>query len=171
MPDDDELANGALHEIQPSGMAILTTFAEASGLAITVDERDEWDATNAAARLAQETRRTMKFAGRGVSDVTEAFATAAEKLPPGELVKDDFFTLFEAVGALEVWHLLYLHSDTCRSTASCLGLLMNVDRSWTPRWTVATYRLMMQQNLDSMSANIYFQLKSSGSWTSCYASL
>jgi hypothetical protein len=35
-------------------------------------------------------------------DITGKFASAVKKLDPGELVKDDHFTLFEAVSALEV---------------------------------------------------------------------
>nr|XP_036586040.1 N-alpha-acetyltransferase 35, NatC auxiliary subunit [Colletotrichum truncatum]KAF6796231.1 N-alpha-acetyltransferase 35, NatC auxiliary subunit [Colletotrichum truncatum] len=35
-------------------------------------------------------------------DITSKFTAAAEKLSPGELVKDGFFTLFESVGALEI---------------------------------------------------------------------
>ncbi|KAL3302566.1 mak10 subunit [Colletotrichum asianum] len=35
-------------------------------------------------------------------DITSKFTAAAEKLEPGELVKDGFFTLFESVGALEI---------------------------------------------------------------------
>jgi hypothetical protein len=35
-------------------------------------------------------------------DITEEFTQAASKLKTGQLVKDEHFTLFEAVGALEV---------------------------------------------------------------------
>ncbi|MCJ1390800.1 hypothetical protein MMC18_003661 [Xylographa bjoerkii] len=35
-------------------------------------------------------------------DITEEFTRAAEALGTGQLIKDDFFTLFEAVGALEI---------------------------------------------------------------------
>lgn len=35
-------------------------------------------------------------------DVTEDFVAASKQLQSGELVKDEYFTLFEAVGALEV---------------------------------------------------------------------
>jgi hypothetical protein len=88
---------------QGQNVTILIAFAEASHLAISSDEHDRADANSAAARLAREARRPTVYAGRGVSDVTEAFAVAAKQLPPGHLVKDDYFTLFEAVGALEVW--------------------------------------------------------------------
>ncbi|EEP79257.1 predicted protein [Uncinocarpus reesii 1704] len=37
-------------------------------------------------------------------DITEEFTKAASALETGQLVKDEFFTLFEAVGALEVRH-------------------------------------------------------------------
>ena len=53
-------------------------------------------------RLAQEAERAKSFGRRGVNDVTEEFAAAAKQLQPGQLVKDEYFTLFEAVGALEV---------------------------------------------------------------------
>ncbi|KAK4542706.1 hypothetical protein LTR36_006278 [Oleoguttula mirabilis] len=56
----------------------------------------------AAHRLAQEARQALSFGSRGVKDVTAEFATAAKQLQPGQLVKDDYFTLFEAVGALEI---------------------------------------------------------------------
>ncbi|PWY75607.1 amino-acid N-acetyltransferase subunit Mak10 [Aspergillus eucalypticola CBS 122712] len=35
-------------------------------------------------------------------DITDEFTSAASKLKTGQLVKDDYFTLFEAVGALEI---------------------------------------------------------------------
>ena len=38
----------------------------------------------------------------------------AKELPPGELVKDEHFTLFEAVGALEVSSVfvpVWMHAD------------------------------------------------------------
>lgn len=64
------------------------------------------DAATAEARLQEEARRLRKqpisFGSRGVRDVTEDFVVASEQLQPGELVKDEYFTLFEAVGALEV---------------------------------------------------------------------
>ena len=74
----------------------------------------------AAARLAQEARQVLSYGSRGVNDVTEEFKAAASginarfsilthdadafnaELQPGQLVKDEFFTLFESVGALEV---------------------------------------------------------------------
>jgi len=56
----------------------------------------------AAKRLTSEAREALSFGSRGVKDVTEEFAAAAKQLQPGQLVKDEYFTLFEAVGALEV---------------------------------------------------------------------
>lgn len=44
----------------------------------------------------------MSFGRRGVKDITGEFVSASDRLEPGQLVKDEFFTLFEAVGALEV---------------------------------------------------------------------
>ncbi|KAI5926060.1 Mak10 subunit, NatC N-terminal acetyltransferase-domain-containing protein [Camillea tinctor] len=37
-----------------------------------------------------------------VTDITDKFASAVKTLSPGELVKDDHFTLFESVSALEI---------------------------------------------------------------------
>ncbi|WPH04061.1 Hypothetical protein R9X50_00694500 [Acrodontium crateriforme] len=56
----------------------------------------------AAQRLAEEAKEASSYGARGISDVTKAFTSAAQKLQPGQLVKDDYFTLFEAVGALEI---------------------------------------------------------------------
>lgn len=61
----------------------------------------------ATARLQQEANEMRQrpppvFPGRKIHDVTERFAAAARQLKPGQLVKDENFTLFEAVGALEV---------------------------------------------------------------------
>nr|OQO27945.1 hypothetical protein B0A51_04291 [Rachicladosporium sp. CCFEE 5018] len=57
---------------------------------------------NAAARLAEEAKACHPSYQRKPEDVTAAFAKASKALPPGELVKDEFFTLFEAVAALEI---------------------------------------------------------------------
>lgn len=50
-------------------------------------------------------------------DITEQFQMAAKALPVGTLVKDEHFTLFESVGALEVrlYHVawLFLSSHLC----------------------------------------------------------
>jgi hypothetical protein len=47
---------------------------------------------------------TMRVVSQSVvpRDITDVFTQAASKLRTGELVKDEYFTLFEAVGALEV---------------------------------------------------------------------
>ncbi|KAH0013495.1 Mak10-domain-containing protein, partial [Aureobasidium melanogenum] len=50
-----------------------------------------------AARSSQYTPRQMH-----VTDITKQFSDASAELRQGQLVKDDFFTLFEAVGALEI---------------------------------------------------------------------
>jgi hypothetical protein len=57
----------------------------------------------AQARIQQEhdNMRNM-FSQRQIRDVTNAFAEASGLLRPGDLVIDAEFTLFEAVGALEV---------------------------------------------------------------------
>lgn len=75
--------------------------AETSKLAISGEEHDS-GLSFAAKRLAQEARQALSFGSRGVRDVTDDFAAAAKQLGPGQLVKDEYFTLFEAVGALEV---------------------------------------------------------------------
>ncbi|KAF2478792.1 Mak10 subunit, NatC N-terminal acetyltransferase-domain-containing protein [Neohortaea acidophila] len=54
---------------------------------------------NAITRLQQE---AMAFRRRTLRNITTDFTVAAKQLQPGELVKDEFFTLFEAVGALEI---------------------------------------------------------------------
>jgi hypothetical protein len=57
----------------------------------------------AQARLRQEYDTTRNMCPqRTIRDVTRAFAEASEHLRPGDLVIDANFTLFEAVGALEV---------------------------------------------------------------------
>lgn len=47
---------------------------------------------------------TMRVVSQSVvpRDITEVFTQAASKLRTGELIKDEYFTLFEAVGALEI---------------------------------------------------------------------
>ena len=57
---------------------------------------------SATERLNDELRTPLRFGGGGVRDITEEFAAAAKRLAPGQLVKDEWFTLFESVGALEV---------------------------------------------------------------------
>jgi len=87
---------------------ILTSFSTetASKLAIGRSEERKSDENTgiaiAAKRLAEEARQAASYGIRGIRDVTEEFAAAAKLLPPGQLVKDEYFTLFEAVGALEV---------------------------------------------------------------------
>ncbi|KAK1070140.1 N-alpha-acetyltransferase, non-catalitic subunit [Friedmanniomyces endolithicus] len=77
---------------------------EASQLTLDTDGPDGGHIGFAAKRLAQEARQTLSSGGgsRGIRDVTEEFAAAAKQLQPGQLVKDEYFTLFEAVGALEI---------------------------------------------------------------------
>ena len=75
--------------------------AETSKIAINGGEYDG-DVSFAATRLAREARQAMAFRGRGVQDVSAEFIAAAKQLQPGQLVKDEYFTLFEAVGAIEV---------------------------------------------------------------------
>ncbi|KAF5026088.1 hypothetical protein F66182_1810 [Fusarium sp. NRRL 66182] len=44
----------------------------------------------------------IKTAGIIATDITDEFSDAVKTLAPGQLVKDDFFTLFESVAALEI---------------------------------------------------------------------
>jgi hypothetical protein len=66
------------------------------------------DATSIAAtearlrREAFEMRQNPLSSARAARDITDDFIAATRQLPPGELIKDAYFTLFEAVGALEV---------------------------------------------------------------------
>lgn len=56
-------------------------------------------------RLAQESQKArdaLLLGGRRLKDITDEFASASSRLSPGQLIKDEDFTLFEAVGALEV---------------------------------------------------------------------
>jgi N-alpha-acetyltransferase 35, NatC auxiliary subunit len=41
-------------------------------------------------------------AGLSTADITHRFTEAALRLPPGHLVRDEAFTLFEAVSAIEI---------------------------------------------------------------------
>ena len=72
--------------------------------------------TTAEDRLRQEAMGMSALSSRGVEDITEEFTTASDQLEPGELVKDEWFTLFEAVGALEV----------------CLNLSLPISHSISP---------------------------------------
>ena len=66
------------------------------------DDTAEDGAKEGKTRVEREIRQTMSFASNRVKDITETFAAAARRLPPGRLVKDELFTLFESVGALEI---------------------------------------------------------------------
>ena len=85
--------------------------AGTSAIAINGGEQDG-NVGFAAARLAQEARQAISFGSRGVRDVTSEFEAAANLLQPGQLVKDDYFTLFEAVSAIEVFFTLHPLSST-----------------------------------------------------------
>ncbi|KAL4917166.1 Mak10 subunit, NatC N-terminal acetyltransferase-domain-containing protein [Aspergillus aurantiobrunneus] len=52
----------------------------------------------------KQARQTTRIVPQSVvsRDITEKFTKAAAKLNTGQLVKDEYFTLFEAVGALEI---------------------------------------------------------------------
>ena len=76
---------------------------ETSKLAVNNgSEHDNRDITNALSRLKEEANQAMAYGNRSLRDVTKDFTTASTQLVRGQLVKDEYFTLFEAVGALEV---------------------------------------------------------------------
>ncbi|KAM0713949.1 hypothetical protein Q7P37_010912 [Cladosporium fusiforme] len=75
---------------------------DAARLAINSEANQDENIKIASSRLAQEARQAASFGRRGVKDITEQFSAASKDLQPGDLVIDDFFTLFEAVGALEI---------------------------------------------------------------------
>ena len=54
------------------------------------------------ARLQQEAAEAKSLTYSRIRDITNDFTSASNQLAPGELVKDEWFTLFESVGALEV---------------------------------------------------------------------
>jgi hypothetical protein len=73
---------------------------------------------SAITRLAQEAQAMRSScppasnSPQGNRDVTANFIAATQQLPPGELVKDEDFTLFEAVGALEVSETTPFYAST-----------------------------------------------------------
>ncbi|GAB7366444.1 hypothetical protein MBLNU230_g8240t1 [Neophaeotheca triangularis] len=78
------------------------TAAEA---ATSAPQEDGQDAVfqQAAARIAQEAQQQpFSYGKRKTTDITTQFTAASKELPSGQLVKDEYFTLFEAVGALEI---------------------------------------------------------------------
>ncbi|KAK5111772.1 hypothetical protein LTR62_004692 [Meristemomyces frigidus] len=81
---------------------IFNTLADETSQLALSDDDDSHGTEQAAKRIVDEARKAPVYAGRSVRDVTEDFATAAKRLPAGRLVKDEYFTLFEAVGALEI---------------------------------------------------------------------
>ena len=100
---DDGLAEGNIVFMSTCAHPTINNHmsAETSKIAINAGEQNG-DISFAATRLAREARQAMSFGSRGVRDVTAEFDAAAKQLQPGELVKDEYFTLFEAVGAIEV---------------------------------------------------------------------
>lgn len=95
-------------------------------------------------------RRAPTYASRGAQDVTANFVAASKQLKPGELVKDEYFTLFEAVGALEVSALIM-----CGVVV--VGVPIDVlPRSWTQKWTADMLSLMihLSQSIRSMSRSL-----------------
>ncbi|QIX01763.1 hypothetical protein AMS68_007280 [Peltaster fructicola] len=69
---------------------------------LNTDDFGNGSIKTAAARLAQEARQMVGFSRTSMKDITQAFNDASELLECGQLIKDDYFTLFEAVGALEI---------------------------------------------------------------------
>lgn len=68
----------------------------------TMDQGDV--SASAADRLAAEAKamRPQANSSRAPKDITTSFTRHASALPAGQLFKDEFFTLFEAVGAIEI---------------------------------------------------------------------
>lgn len=64
---------------------------------------------------AQQMRQKPTSYTRGTKDITEIFTSTTNKLQNGELVKDEYFTLFEAVGALEVRFLFIQRTNSVPS--------------------------------------------------------
>lgn len=88
------------------------------------DVRNDNAYRNAASRIAIEAYQIRQSTPpppppkRGMRDVTENFVAASRQLPAGELIKCEYFTLFEAVGALEVrWGIVLAPFE---SRGSCL---------------------------------------------------
>lgn len=151
--------------------------AEAPRLDIN-DKQNGDDFSNEAtaeARLQEEAQRLRKqppsFGRRGVRDVTEDFVAASDQLQPGELVKEEYFTLFEAVGALEVCEYYHTNHDFLMPLSSLQWglrhtafeqLTDNASRSWTPKWTAAEYLLATPSNRTLMFALAWMLPKYSG---------
>ncbi|KAF2826351.1 amino-acid N-acetyltransferas-like protein subunit Mak10 [Ophiobolus disseminans] len=58
--------------------------------------------TSADLPLRQSLRRSQSAYEPRVHDITEKFTRASNALDVGQLVKDDYFTLFESIGAIEI---------------------------------------------------------------------
>jgi hypothetical protein len=95
----------------------INTTPGLSKLAIT-SAANRSEGVAARARILQEARGFTPLQRRAVQDVTEQFAAASRQLQPGQLVKDEAFTLFEAVGALEVG---ILRADQCKFDESAFS--------------------------------------------------
>ncbi|KAF2207771.1 hypothetical protein CERZMDRAFT_71287 [Cercospora zeae-maydis SCOH1-5] len=93
--DDDDAVVKNLSSLdlssQPNGVAESASAATAR----LIEEAQDM--------MNQQQRRPSAFVGhRSVQDVTANFISAAGQLEAGELIKVEYFTLFEAVGALEI---------------------------------------------------------------------
>jgi hypothetical protein len=76
---------------------------------LSIQSFENYDTTMAEtiSRLQQEAEEAKHVQQpTRVKDITQEFVDACNQLPPGELVKDEWFTLFESVGALEVMEVL-----------------------------------------------------------------
>ena len=120
----------------------MTVAADTSNLALSSDDEDKnGGGTNALERIKQEAQQVSSFRRRGVRNVTAEFRKASSQLLPGQLVKDEAFTLFEAVGALEVSGLMPFANHNCSGKEPTPFMRCKVcadirARSWTQRWTV-----------------------------------
>ncbi|KAF2716425.1 Mak10-domain-containing protein [Polychaeton citri CBS 116435] len=77
-------------------------LADDAASKLNIDERTDAVPTNedAATRLRYELKHS--FSHVSTKDITGSFIAASKELRPGQLVKDEYFPLFDAVSALEI---------------------------------------------------------------------
>lgn len=115
----DGLVEGSLSKSRNLCM-LMVINADTSRLSTNNEsEHDNKDLANAVARLRAEARQTMANTSRGLRDVTGEFSAASSQLVAGQLVKDEFFTLFEAVGALEASLAIFFTERYCSRSPRC----------------------------------------------------
>lgn len=103
MPQDGLIEGIENFDYYPMKIFAHKMISETSKLTIDDgNERNDDAVANALDRIREEAQQVRSFGIRGVRDITADFSRASTQLVPGQLVKDESFTLFEAVGALEV---------------------------------------------------------------------